>query len=155
MFSAHLNLLIVWVLLWEALAAARWAGAFGPSLQGDAGFGSPRPVLNTFCVSWITLLFCNETSMCVQYCCREGRMNPSRWRLRRFLPVSCTFLSTSLRKTSLSLLSLRFWQPVSAMLLFGKFKTHSLIQFTRSLTQFDMMALRNFGLACFSKWRVW
>ena len=36
-----------------------------------------------------------------------------------------------------------FSETVSSMLQFRSFKTHSLIQFTRSLSQFDMMALRN------------
>ena len=77
-------------------------------------------------------------------------MNPRRWRISRFLPVIGTYSSTILRSASFCLLSLSFTQLVSAMLPFKTFKTHSIIQLKRSLSQFDVIALRNFGRACFS-----
>jgi len=76
---------------------------------------------------------------------RNGSRKPPLWTMRRILPVNGIFLSTSLRRASFCLLTLCFSHPVSVMLLFRTFKTHCRIQFTRSLSQFDTMALRSFG----------
>jgi hypothetical protein len=64
-------------------------------------------------------------------------------------------MSKILRRANFWFRSLRVSRPVSGMLPFKPLKTHSLIQFTCFLSQFDTMALRSFGWADMSTWGAW
>ena len=91
--------------------------------------GSPRPGRVSSDVTWIVLLGCNDNSKRGQNCCQERKQENSTLIDKAFLARYGTSLSTSLRRACLCLLSLRYSQPVSAMLPFSTLKSHSLIQF--------------------------
>lgn len=75
--------------------------------------------------------------------------------MNRFMPERGTCMSKILRRANFWFRSLRVSRPVSGMLPFKPLKTHSLIQFTCFLSQFDTMALRSFGWADMSTWGAW
>ena len=77
----------------------------------------------------------------------KGRRNPPLCTMSLFLSASITCLSATLRNADLYLLSLRVLQPDKRLFPFSIFYTHSLIQFTISLLQLVMRALRNLGSA--------
>ena len=84
----------------------------------------------------------------------RGKRNPPRCTMSLFLTDRGTCRSRTLRSTALCFYSLRVLQTDDRILPFRTFKTHSLIQLTSSLLQFEMIALRNLGLAILSTWRA-
>ena len=84
----------------------------------------------------------------------RGSRNPPLGTISFFFLERGPRLSESLRSAALCFCNLRVTQPVSFIFPFNTFRTYSLIQLTSSLLHFEIIALRNFGSADFSTWRV-
>jgi hypothetical protein len=64
-------------------------------------------------------------------------------------------LSTSDRRRDLYFFNLGLLQSLSFVFSFNTFNIHSLMLFTKSLLQFEMIDFRNLGQADLSSCRVW
>ena len=85
----------------------------------------------------------------------NGNRKPPAWTMIRFFAGKGQRLSMSERRLDLCFVNLRLAQLLNCIFPFNPFNTHSLMLFSRSLLQFEMIALRNLGLAVLSTSRVW
>ena len=85
----------------------------------------------------------------------SGNKNPPCWFITRFFAVGDTLLPANFAEYLFMLSQLSFVTIGNLNLQFKAFRIHSLIQFTISRLQIEMICLRSFVCAVLSTWRVY